>query len=155
MFNNFLRKIGYAVAIIAAVTLFQFRASITPAAAANHASASTVATTQPPAKAPDFLVPRIFPTDATGQIVSADFNGDGKMDLAISGGAGVDILMGNGDGTFQPAHTVPASITHAIAVADMNNDGIPDLVVTTRYYVEVMMGNGNGSFGAKHKYPVD
>lgn len=153
MLNHCLRKFSYVVALLAAITLFQFRASITPAAAASHASASTTA--QPPAKAPDFLVPPIFPTGATGQMVTADFNGDGKMDLAISGDTGVDVLMGNGDGTFQPAHTIHTSVTHAIAVADMNNDGIPDLVVTTRYNVEVMLGNGNGSFGAKHKFPVD
>ena len=43
-----------------------------------------------------------------GAIVAGDFNGDGRLDLAVSAGDGVQILLGNGDGTFQPAETVAA-----------------------------------------------
>jgi hypothetical protein len=157
MMNNFVRRLTYAIAILAAITLFQFRAETTPAAAASlsHARISGAMATKPPAKAPDFLVPPIFPESAAEQIVAADFNGDGKIDLAVSGEPGVEVLMGNGDGSFQPAHNLHASYTLAIAVADMNNDGIPDLVLTTRYDVEIMLGNGNGSFGAKRKFAIN
>jgi hypothetical protein len=74
----------------------------------------------------------------------ADFNGDGKLDLALGvndastvGGVGdsVTILAGNGDGTFSYAPSGPleslASIT-SINVADFNGDGVPDLSSSVR-----------------------
>src|SRR5579885_276893 len=66
-------------------------------------------------------------------IVTGDFNGDGKIDLAIAnkGSNNVTILLGNGDGTFvSPGTTVAAgSAANWIAVGDFNEDGKPDLAV--------------------------
>ena len=76
-------------------------------------------------------------------IVSADFNGDGKLDLAVGGGA-LAILFGNGDGTFQPAvfpFTTPFSTVFA---ADLNGDGKTDLV--NGEPAQVYLGNGDGTF---------
>ena len=72
----------------------------------------------------------------------ADYNGDGSQDLAISLGWGfqgmMEILKGNGDGTFQPLvlYDVPppnSSITGGDIVAgDFNRDGKPDLALQIR-----------------------
>ncbi len=60
-------------------------------------------------------------------IASADFNGDGKIDLAVTNfyANTVTVLLGNGDGTFtaagKPCHR---NLTQAaIAVGDFNGDG--------------------------------
>src|SRR5262249_10663539 len=67
-----------------------------------------------------------------------DFNNDGKLDLATanSGGYDVSILLGNGDGTFGAALSVPLQIPIApidpplsVAVGDFNADGKMDLAV--------------------------
>lgn len=66
----------------------------------------------------------------------ADFNGDGKPDLAVAnsgtGGCGnsVSVLLGKGDGTFMPAVNFGAGTgPSAIAAADLNGDHLLDLVV--------------------------
>ncbi len=72
----------------------------------------------------------------------ADYNGDGSQDLALSLGNGdsglMEILKGNGDGTFQPLvlYDVPASKTSVgggdIVAGDFNRDGRPDLALQVR-----------------------
>ena len=64
-------------------------------------------------------------------LAASDFNGDGRLDLAIgqitqSGPLDVDILLGQGDGTFQAPHPTEPSVQPAIA-ADFNGDGRLDL----------------------------
>src|SRR5580693_7011782 len=64
-------------------------------------------------------------------IAVADFNGDGKLDLAISlpDANAVQVLLGNGDATFtaMPAISVPG--VFVVATGDFNGDGKADLVV--------------------------
>lgn len=92
---------------------------------------------------------------APGGAAIADFNGDGKLDLALVGDnttGGVRILLGNGDGTFTPtsAAIVPAMSFNAIATGDFNGDGIPDLVAAEFLGPDavVFLGKGDGTFTA-------
>lgn len=92
-------------------------------------------------------------SDELNQISTADFNGDGFMDLAAvdSSGNGVLIFLGNGDGTFRPPVRYATAFDPFLVVpADMNGDGKLDLVVTDYGYnlasVSVLLGNGDGTF---------
>jgi hypothetical protein len=99
--------------------------------------------------------------DFPGAIASADFDGDGHLDLAITAEevgttntSDVAILLGNGDGSFQPAVTYTAGRgSSALAVGDLNNDGIPDLAVANvANGVSILLGEGDGTFEAAVQY---
>ncbi len=76
--------------------------------------------------------------NATGPLAVGDFNGDGKLDVAVgqanSGGTGtIQIFLGNGNGTFEsPVTTNVNFVPLDLLAADFNNDGKIDLAVT--YY---------------------
>jgi uncharacterized protein (TIGR03437 family) len=78
-----------------------------------------------------FQAPKRAAGSFLGLTLVADFNGDGNLDLAIPASSpAVAILLGQGDGTFQPiANPVPVSPNkyYAFALGDFNGDGKPDL----------------------------
>jgi hypothetical protein len=86
-------------------------------------------------------------------VVVADFNRDGRPDLAtISGGsgfsaAGVSVLLGRGDGTFQPMRKFEAGLALADPVAaDLDGDGFADLVARRGNSLRVLINDGNWPF---------
>lgn len=92
--------------------------------------------------------------------VAADFNGDGKLDIASAaeGNNIVRVLIGNGDGTFKPRMQY-ATGTQPIALVqgDFNGDGHLDLAVAnegggTGGSVSVLLGNGDGTFQTHVEY---
>ncbi len=79
--------------------------------------------------------------------VVADFNGDGRSDLVGASGNNLALLLGNEDGSFQPAITINAT-PGALAAADFNGDGKLDLAVLGPDGITVLLGNGHGEFHA-------
>ncbi len=85
-------------------------------------------------------------------VVSANIDGDTKLDLIVAHRAdnSVYFLKGNGDGTFQPAVQIPVgqAFQGDVFVDDFNHDGKPDLLLISSNLDQplVMLGNGNGTF---------
>jgi hypothetical protein len=98
-------------------------------------------------------------------VAVADVNGDGKPDLLVANVCTIDstcpnsvvgVLLGNGDGTFQPAVTYDTGGFGAssIEVADVNGDGKPDVLVANMFSntVGLLLGKGDGTFKAVVTY---
>lgn len=100
-----------------------------------------------------------------GAVASGDFNGDGRLDLAVPVGNTnmVAVLLGNGDGTFRSFVEYPTGVGPSwVACGDFNGDGRLDLAVTNRgpsngvlaNSVSILLGNGDGTFRAHVDRPV-
>jgi uncharacterized repeat protein (TIGR01451 family) len=101
-------------------------------------------------------------------LTTGEFNGDGKPDLALAnlGDGNISILLGKGDGTFQPTSKLGLADGFywvGVQVADVNHDGKQDLVVKSEHFqgpppgqnegptsgadhISIFLGNGNGTF---------
>jgi hypothetical protein len=100
----------------------------------------------------------------SSQFIPVDLNGDGVIDLVVSGQfnnqqvSGIGVCFGNGDGTFQPAVPYDVATTSAsvsgLVLGDFNGDGLPDAAVAGQILpagpggIWLFPGEGAGVFGA-------
>jgi hypothetical protein len=108
-------------------------------------------------------------------VTAADLTNNGILDLVVTHASLVElhpattvsVLLGNGDGTFQPPVDYEVGTDpHAVAVGDFNGDGVPDLVVANTGVcgpagfcdvgttVSVLLGNGDGTFQDARSFDV-
>lgn len=111
-----------------------------------------------------------FPAGGPAQdLTSGDFNGDGRVDLAVSindPNISLALLTGNGDGTFNAPVTFQINTARvdspAIVATDLDNDGRLDLVLahaiscftspcTAARTITVLLGFGDGTF----QFPIE
>jgi hypothetical protein len=178
-------RVFSTVCIFAALVSVQVLAQSNSASFSGHGARAPKRTSRLPngLQTPTFASAVSYFSGENGAdaVAMADVNGDGKPDLVVTNwcasasctvpGNNIGVLLGNGDGTFQPAVTYPSLglYADAIAVADVNGDGNPDLVVANcgssfsqnncvstsgSGDLAVLLGNGDGTFKAAVPYSL-
>jgi hypothetical protein len=119
----------------------------------------------------DFQLPTTPLSYQTGGAMAVgDLNGDGKLDLVFLGTTtyygpysessanNLNVLLGQGDGTFSAASTVPiieGGYYGSLALGDFNGDDKLDVVTAGANGVVVRLGNGDGTLGAPSTFPAN
>ena len=110
------------------------------------------------------FAPRIdLPTGGTkpASVALADFNGDGRIDIAVSNfdSNTIAVFLNNGNGTFRAPVLTTVQIPNGlgwIVAGDFNEDGKPDLIAATISGPQqdiVLLGNGDGTFTQSGSIP--
>ena len=93
-----------------------------------------------------------------GRMFSGDFNGDGKLEVIVMDdfSTGFQVLLGNGDGSFQTPVDTKLNVTLNFSVGDFNGDGKTDLVVSTFFngqeLISIYLSQGDGTFALGPQY---
>src|ERR1700721_1567703 len=92
-------------------------------------------------------------------IASGDFNNDGKPDIAVIDNPYISVLLGNGDGTFQPPSDNDSFVgAEWLAVGDFNTDHKLDVIASGQFggndQFAVFLGNGDGTLQSALTYPL-
>jgi len=93
------------------------------------------------------------------RIITADFNKDDNLDLAVTNFryGYIGVIYGDGEGGFGSFQNYPTGDgANSVASADFNMDGNLDLAVTSHYenFVSILHGNGAGDFPERYDYPI-
>jgi hypothetical protein len=114
------------------------------------------------AATPTFFARRDYPDSAAQWIQVADTRGDNIPDVIALSGSNIDVLFGNGNGTFKQGPTSASGVYSAgtFVTADLNGDGNIDLVFSgdldgqSQNGIGVSFGNGDGTFQPAILYPA-
>lgn len=84
---------------------------------------------------------------SVGATNAADFNGDGNLDILGTSGSVLQVLLGNGNGTFGSVITTAVGSKRWLDTGDFNGDGTMDVLFTdTSNVTQVYFGNSDGTF---------
>ena len=98
-------------------------------------------------------LPTLAQSGVRGCVVSGDFNGDGRPDVAVCGGGGIWLFMNKGDGTFSPPFPFGSPVSGLTAV-DLNHDGHVDVIAVMGSTLQVYLNQGFGTFQAPISYAL-